>query len=631
MRERTPAADRDPVAAPALMPAAAPALTGVRAVLAAQQSAGNRAVAGWLARLVDGDTPQAAAKEARWADAVTLLLRLKMPALLDAASQLEADGELTALSANLSSARSPAEQDRLWAAILAVQGAPADRVMERRLKLPASDAKALDAWLAAHGAPLPVADAAEPPRRAVDGAPFVPSAPDLADAPWAEELLRFFGLGASAEKDPAACVFDGRPSSVPDVAGFVSETALFAKRGLDQAGATPIITRLLAPSQAAQKRGDDIGTHIRAGDWAGVSALLEPLDMATMLDTLEALRAAGTLAPLAQQQLSRRIAAAVLTVAHQLGISWTVLTGQLSEDERAAIRAHVLKRTQAGDIGPAIQPLARKDGQTFQDPPPSTPDAQWVAQFLRFFGLDRDALNAARYRFNDASTTVETITDTVVAQAGLAGRALAPEWTFSEVVKALPAPLPGGASSSPIPRQIVLQYTFVPRTLHEGDKGRSADNPAHQLAGQYTIQFKVPNAGGMELDVSFLVQATFFNDAGKSRLDPSSLSLQNLMAGAQAAWVMPLVTNVLQLQAIVQGVAGAMREPGATGFVSLKPDPTAQVAGQMQVVVTIPGTGDLQFFVQLQRSYTWAPDATKDWSLGLGFQKSFDVTPAPPK
>ncbi len=105
-----------------------------------------------------------------------------------------------------------------------------------------------------------------------------------------------------------------------------------------------------------------------------------------------------------------------------------------------------------------------------------------------------------------------------------------------------------------------------------------------------------------------------------TRLETGSSGVVWVDSGAVSVMPQTIATSLM-----------CMRERDATGFVSLKPDPTAQVAGQMQVVVTIPGTGDLQFFVQLQRSYTWAPDASKDWSLGLGFQKSFDVTPGPKK
>jgi hypothetical protein len=317
----------------------------------------------------------------------------------------------------------------------------------------------------------------------------------------------------------------------------------------------------------------------------------------------------------------------VLSVAFRLGMAWTVFSKQLPDEDQMAIRRYVLRRMQAGDTGAPVAPLLREGAGTFPEPPPNTTDEQWLKQFLQFFGLYRNPLRADEWMFNNRSATLETITDVAVAQAGLSGRALAPEWTFTRV--ALAAPKPIADPSRPIPRQITLQYTFVPKALHEDDKGgRSRDNPAHQFAGQYTWQIKAPGSSGMELDLSIVGQVTLFADASnRLTVDPSSLSVQNLVAGGQAAWAIPLIKDRLQLQAIIQGVAGLMREKNATGFISFTPDLTAQVAGQMQVVVTIDQKSQLQFFVQIQRDYTWARDPSKGWALGFGFQKSFDVTP----
>jgi len=159
---------------------------------------------------------------------------------------------------------------------------------------------------------------------------------------------------------------------------------------------------------------------------------------------------------------------------------------------------------------------------------------------------------------------------------------------------------------------------------------------AQQIAAQYTVKFKNAGAWWSEIDVSGLVQATFFADpaTGKPKLDPSSLELQNLVAGVQGAWVVPLFTKKVQLQAVIQGVIGAARDYEAPGNGTIVVRPVGsggpamgQVAGQLQVVVQpFDGLG-LQFFIGTQGSISKVgPVTTLDGTpVLLGIQWAFDL------
>ena len=86
---------------------------------------------------------------------------------------------------------------------------------------------------------------------------------------------------------------------------------------------------------------------------------------------------------------------------------------------------------------------------------------------------------------------------------------------------------------------------------------------------QYTVKFKNVGAWWSEVDLSALAQITLFADPKTGNVDPSwyELNVQSLVAGGQAAWVIPLFTNKVQLQAVVQGVLGQARDvrAGADG------------------------------------------------------------------
>ena len=106
------------------------------------------------------------------------------------------------------------------------------------------------------------------------------------------------------------------------------------------------------------------------------------------------------------------------------------------------------------------------------------------------------------------------------------------------------------------------------------------------------------------------------------------------MVGAQGAWVIPLFTKKIQLQAVVQATAGAARDYSATadGKITVRKvggnaPGMGQLAGQVQVVVQpFDGIG-LQFFLATQGSITQVSKLTTLDGTPLmgGIQWAFDL------
>lgn len=621
-------------------PVAAPIRPGslLDGVLAVQRSAGNRAAARLLARAPTiAERIAAAADKQDWRTVSGLIAGQPMGPLLDTLAALEDRGKLTWIEANLDSKLDKLAQTRFAAAVAVVQRASAERQMATGLALNAVDERAVGAWLQKHPDPnpLPVPPEIEPTKRS-DGVAFDPPAGIKDNRSWARALLRFMHVGppASQVSGPASaesCTLDGQPSTLTDVALFVAEQALFHSTHLMDATESRVyVDEYFKERVAATALAKDVEAKFDQKDYSGVIEDLKPLSMPLLLGTLDVVRAddklEGMIGAIITVPASSRITAAMLTAGGHLGGRWEKVLADLVPAEADVVRSFLFERVIYSDI-PATKPVLKNaagepdDGKPFEHPA-GTPgtwaetidDAGWIWGFLDYFNLRWIPFDEDNYYFNDAVHPLDEVLDITTEQAALAGRTI-PADAVKAVVEQHRATMKGRAT--PDPNQIVLQYTFVPQTVHKvpGTKGTNADNPAHQIAVGYTIKFKNVGASWSEIDVTGLVQGTLFADPSKDwNFDIADAKLQSLVAGAQAAWVIPLFSKHWQLQTIVQAVAGTARgyDTDTKGNVTIRPifqgSPwMGQLAGQVQVVFQpfdSPRWKWVQFFAGFQGSIT---------------------------
>jgi len=199
--------------------------------------------------------------------------------------------------------------------------------------------------------------------------------------------------------------------------------------------------------------------------------------------------------------------------------------------------------------------------------------------------------------------------------------------------------LPGAQSATDSNVQLVLGVQFN-LTKHWSKQGSQFDPFTVQLNGQITLPLHKDDEPGVELSaqasVAFFLQVS--ND-GKADVigipdvkeTTASATINNVQVAGQAAWVVPLIKDLLQLQAFAQAIAGVgwsqvpdggSRTGASAGVMTFKADSMRQLAVGAQVVFTIPNTGKhLQFFGQLQRSWTWTrPGDTNDAQAAGGIQ-----------
>lgn len=621
-------------------PAAAAIRLGSMAdgILALQRSAGNRAASRLLARApTTAERIAAAAEKQDWRTVSGLVAAQPMGQLLDTLATLEDQGKLSWIEANLDSKLSKLAQTRVAAAVAVVQRASPERQMATRLALNAVDERALGGWLQKHPDPnpLPAPPEIEPTRRS-DGLGFDPPAGIKDNRGWARAMLRFMHFGPPASPMPGpvsgeSCTLDGQPSTLTDVALFVAEQALFHSTHLmDATEAGVYVEEYFKERVVAAAHAKAIEAKFDQKDYSGVIDDLKPLSMPLLLGTLDVVRAdeklEGMIGAIITVPPSSRITAAMLTAGGHLGGRWEKALADLVPAEADAVRSFLFERVIYSDI-PITKPVLKNapgeadNGRPFEHPAgmPGTwadtiDDAGWIWGFLDYFNLRWIPFDEDNYYFNDAVHPLDEVLDIVVEQATLAGRMISAA-AVKAVVEQHRGTMKGRAT--PDPSQIVLQYTFVPQTVHKvpGTKGTTADNPARQVAVGYTIKFKNVGASWSEIDVTGLVQGTFFADPSKDwNFDIRDATLQSFVAGAQAAWVIPLFSKHWQLQTIVQAVVGTARgyDTDTKGNVTIRPvfqgSPwMGQLAGQVQVVFQpfdSPRWKWVQFFAGFQGSIT---------------------------
>jgi hypothetical protein len=649
-------AERAPSATTGFAAASARPATAPGYVLGLQRAAGNRAVSRWLSgpRMLArsptiADQVLAAADRAEWKKVGGLLAGLPMAKLLDTAAALEVTGKLTWIMIHVDAAGKPA-RERIFAAIAAVQHASVDQQMEHRLALSHADERALDAWLGAHPDPTPPPEPTVDPITRADGTVFEPPTTASTDRDWARALLRFFHFAVDPTRPSQAdaCTIDGQPSTVGDVGLFVAEQGVLRGQHLiDPVDGARYVNEYFGESQGALGLAHDLEAKLTARDLVQLLDAVAAVPMPKLLAALEDVRTDGKLddlaAALGSASPPARINAALLSVGGHIGVRWVAATKDLPEADAKPVREFLSARVFAHDVV-APAPLVHIHDDELKGRPflvaPDTADDAWIDAFLHFFRLMNVPYDDDTFWFNETEHPLDEIIDITVEQGALDGRQLDPVrvksliGTRRETFK---------TRAEPEHHQVVAQYTIVPYTTHHplgSSDPNTHDNPAHQLAAQYTIKFKNVGAWWSEIDVSALVQASFFNDPGsgdKPILHPDSLKLQSLVAGAQAAWAIPLFTDRIQLQAVVQGVIGASRDysSDASGKVSIRPifqggPMMGQVAAQLQVVIQPFKEGTfkaLQFFIGTQGSVTRVSDITTldGTPVQLGVQWNFNL------
>jgi hypothetical protein len=384
-----------------------------------------------------------------------------------------------------------------------------------------------------------------------------------------------------------------------------------------QSAAPQTIGGTVAPV-AAPTPGVQAVAAAKAGNWVTAAGILVPLDMASLLDALEEFRKAGMLQQLsdllAQMPIINRpqLKAAILSVGALTGFRLATAEAALTQADRDAIRSHMDARLAAGDID-APKQIKRWDGQTFRVVEPEVTEVGWIERFLEFFGFGPPPIHdptEQSARFNQQWTTVDEVMDVVRSQIAFEGR-VPDDQVISATVKHAYQEGRGKARG----RQFSITVTFVPATGHTGlsSKGLGVDKPAVQLGGSLIWQFHHADDPGLELSV--VAQLTMFQDPGPN----GAFRVQSVLAGGQAAWVVPFAQGWLQAQAFVQ-VLGGLAYSGDTKSFNAS---TVQGAVGGQIAV-FPG-GQSTFFVALQGTTgftgTYQRDATAqktyDWGGGL--------------
>lgn len=611
----------------------APSVTGVAQMMALQRSIGNRATGRLVARRDVTGTPgpvgtrvlgraptatkpatlaarvAAAADKGEFKQVASLLSAAPMAGLLDACAELEASGKLTWIAANLPSSLKGAKRERVLAAISAVQNASGEEQMSHRLELGKADEGALSKWLLAHPESIAPPPAPEPePVTRADGTVFDPPTTVSDDRGWVRALLRFMHLRAPADGGgaPDACTLDGQPSTVTDVALFVAETGLFGgNHPIEPDKARRYVQEYFDMVTAAAVKARDVKELVLKRDIAVLDSF-RGMPMGRMLSVLDDLRLEDKLDDLSDLIIGAppepRLLAALLSAGGHLGVRWRAALDYLTPDEVDEIRHFLLDRVIYGDtFAPAA--ITKKhsgdpdSGKPFTRPPgadetwPQTvDDATWVDAFLRYFRLMKVPFDDQTMWFNEDQHPVDEIVDITVEQARLAGRTIAPE----AVRKAIDQNRDHLMTRAPLdPNQLVIQWQLVPVNYHRdvSSGARTHDQPANQVQVGYTIKFKNVGAWWSEIDVTGLVQGTFFADPVTKKVDFANPKLQSLVVGAQAAWVVPLFTNKLQLQAIAQVVVGSARnfDRDSQGRITITPvggsgTTMGQGAAQVQLV-----------------------------------------------
>jgi hypothetical protein len=191
------------------------------------------------------------------------------------------------------------------------------------------------------------------------------------------------------------------------------------------------------------------------------------------------------------------------------------------------------------------------------------------------------------------------------------------------------APGPSNEPKSPAPgkdqdtsTQTSIQWMFVPATVHKELKPggeKSTDKPVEQVTGQWTQQFHKDGSAGGELFAGGQVTLTADRTA-------QQVHVQQVAVTAGGQWVIPLLHDFIELQAVAQILLGATIQPGVAvngAMTASRILAGAQAAGGANVVFNVPGTDKkFQIVVQGQGSTSvgsGTPTADASVSVGVTF------------
>jgi hypothetical protein len=404
------------------------------------------------------------------------------------------------------------------------------------------------------------------------------AAPAGAEAPIVDEayivgfLTRHkFGPPADANAPDGACLFDGAASTVTDVVKALDDDA--QQNGLrSNAAETDIVNDVLSQKRRGASMGASIAKHMQAGDDIALFlAGLQKQKMVSLLEALQAIRGAKKLDELLEMTREQlhdpRIEVGILSVQQHLGGEWQQLYDQLSDDaDKAAIRAHVFQKMEAGDLGDKA-PIMH-GGAGYQNESPD--DAAWLAGFLKFVHARPDPSGNGggdTCEIDGNAMPFQRAVDMVVEQAALAGRMIDEDAVKGPLAKLVVAPPTSRAGGADAP-QYSFAYAFQPAVRQLGGPPSPAQT---QISYTGTVALHADNKPGLEYAWTVQIAST-----------AKGYVLQNIVSGPQVQWVWPFLNNTLQIQLLASALAGGANTGNdVKGSMALVPTVQLSAGGQM--------------------------------------------------
>jgi hypothetical protein len=381
----------------------------------------------------------------------------------------------------------------------------------------------------------------------------------------------------------------------------------------------------------------DAGAH----RWASVADAVVPLPIELLLDALEQLRDAGLLTafnvelalmPIDIPQHFRAAMLAITTASTDERLAAQKRQGQLTDDELSAIQERKRSWLKAGTAADA-RPVRRWDYETFgpykggRDAPSdkcvdgsfdpkfaNQKPEEWLNAFLDFYDFEpppiHDRSNTSAL-FNHRATIVAEVIDlayehwlystqqlwipTFKNESDLA----APNTgffldrsTIASVIARSYQDKRGPAESKNLTFQIVWPYTYHGNIWN----AKSQTDSAAMVQAQVGITWQHHHDDEPGVEYQGFAQLQF----GKYKDDPDTRArLQQVMVGAQFAYVIPLLEQAAQVQFFGQLLAGA------SGLNSTSAGGGAQAAVGVQMAVNVPYTkGIVQLVGAVQGGFT---------------------------
>jgi hypothetical protein len=396
-----------------------------------------------------------------------------------------------------------------------------------------------------------------------------------------------------------------------------------------------------APVADPAARWANMLADARAHRWGSVADAVVPLPIELLLDALEQLRDAGLLTafnvelalmPIDIPQRFRAAMLAITALSTDERLAAQKRQGQLTDDELNAIQERKRSWLQAGTAADA-RPVRRWDYETYgpykggKDAPPdkcvdgsfdpkfaTQKPEEWLNAFLDFYDFepppihDRSNISAL---FNHRATTVDEVIDlayehwlysaqqlwipTFKDESNLASANTGfflDRSTIASVIAKSYQEKRGPAESKNLTFQIVWPYTYHGNIWNAKSQ---TDSPA-LVQAQVGITWQHHHDDEPGVEYQGFAQLQF----GKYKDDPDTRArLQQVMVGAQFAYVIPLLEQAAQVQFFGQLLAGA------SGLNSTAAGPGAQAAIGVQMAVNVPYTkGLVQLVGAVQGGFT---------------------------